>query len=548
MTHPLSRRGLIAASGAAGLAGALAWARPALAQAAPIVETAHGKVQGLVENGVKVFKGVRYGAYTGGPARFQPPSAPMPWAGVKDCTAYGASSPQMGGAGANPLTGGATRLETIGDEDCLFLNVWTPALDGARRPVMVWLHGGGFSTGSGSSPWYDGVNLARKQDVVLVTLNHRLSVAGYCALAELGGERFADSANVGMLDIVLALKWVKTNIERFGGDPGRVMIFGESGGGRKVSLMMGLEPGRGLFHRAVVESGSAIRVDSQTVGTERAQKLMQILGISRSEPDRLTSLPLDDLVRAAYQAQRSLGQFRPAVDGRSAKRHPFDPDASPLNRDVPMLIGTNRTEQSFGLGFLPGIASLDDAGLKQRVSASVPADQADAVIATYRRLFPAAKADELLYIIATDRSYFLDASLQAERKAAQNGAPAWMYGFYRHTPVEGGRLYTPHASEIAFVFDTLAKAPTIVGPATPEAQALSDKMSAAWAAFARTGKPSAPGLPDWPAYDGSRRTTMILDEGQCRLEDDPRSEQRRLMLAFGSQQMSPYEVGGPPGS
>ena len=541
MASSLDRRSVLAATGAAALFG---WARPALAQTTPVAETAYGKVQGTVENGVKVFKGVRYGASTGGAGRFQPPSRPAPWAGVKECVAYGASSPQPASA-PNPLTSDGRPVVASGDEDCLFLNVWTPALDGKKRPVMVWLHGGGFSTGSGSSPWYDGVNLARRQDVVLVTINHRLNVVGYCALGELGGERFADSANVGMLDIVQALHWVQVNIERFGGDPKTVMIFGESGGARKTSLMMGFEPGRGLFHRAAVESGSALRMDTQAVGTERAEKLLAALGIPKSDPGRLVSVPLADLVRVGAEATRGLGQFRPAVDGRSLKGHPFHPDAPAMTRDVPMLIGTNRTEQAFGLGFLPGIADLDDVGLKQRVAATVPADQADGVIAAYRRLNPSSRDDELLYMIATDRSYFLDCALQAERKAAQGGAPVYVYGFYRHTPVQGGRLYTPHASEIAFVFDTLAKAPTIVGPVTPEAQTLADKMSTAWASFARTGKPAAPGLPDWPTYDGTRRATMILDY-QPRVENDPRGEQRRMMLAFGSQQYLDHEVGGPP--
>jgi para-nitrobenzyl esterase len=538
MTSDLSRRGAIAAG-----AGLLAvCALPARAQSAPVAETAAGKVQGYREGGVVVFKGVRYGASTGGAGRFQPPRRPEPWAGVKEAAAYGASSPQTTGGPGSPLTGGAAgAAHAIGDEDCLFLNVWTPALDGRKRPVMVWLHGGGFATGSGSSPWYDGAAQARNNDVVVVTINHRLNVFGYCYLGELGGERFADSAAVGMLDVVQSLEWVRDNIERFGGDPRTVMIFGESGGGRKVSLMMGFEPAGGLFHRAAVESGSAIRMDSRAVGTERSEKLLAALGIPKTDLDRLVSTPTADLAMAVAAATRATGQFRPVVDGRSVKRHPFDPVGPAMTKNVPMLIGTNRTEASFMLGFTPGIGDLDQAGLRQRVGRLVPEGKTDEVLAMYARLYPASKPDEVLYMAQTDRSYFLDATIQAGRKADQGGAPAFMYSFYRRTPVATGRLFTPHASEIAFVFDTLDKAGSIVGPVTPQMQALAKNMSTAWATFARTGAPAAPGLPAWPTYDSRMRRTMILNY-ESHVENDPRGEQRKLMLSFGSQQYADHET------
>ena len=533
----INRRGVIATGASLFAVSAL----PARAQSAPIAETTSGKVQGLVEQGVKVFKGVRYGASTGGANRFQPPRKPQAWAKVLETTAYAASSPQMAPGPAPSLTGASGNGQPMGDEDCLFLNVWTPALDGKKRPVMVWLHGGGFTTGSGSSAWYDGVNLARKQDVVVVTLNHRLNVVGYCGLGQLGGARFADSGNAGMLDIVQALNWVKDNIGRFGGDPNTVMIFGESGGARKTSVMMAFEPGRGLFHRCAVESGSALRMDSPEFATERAEKMMKVLGLGKTDLDKLVAAPLPDLVRAGAKIQPEMNQFRPVIDGRSLKRHPFDPDAPAMTKDVPMLIGTNRTEAAFGLGFVPGIENLSDADLMKRVASNVPPDRAASVLAEYRRLYPKAKNDELIYMVQTDRSYFMDSVIQASRKADQKGgAGAYVYGFYRHTPVYGGRFHTPHASEICFVFDSLAKGASIVGPVTPEAEGLASKMSTAWANFARTGKPSAPGLPAWPKYDSAKRPTMVLNY-QSKVEDNPRGEQLKIMLPLGTQQLNERE-------
>jgi para-nitrobenzyl esterase len=400
---------------------------------------------------------------------------------------------------------------------------------------MFWMHGGGFSTGSGSSPWYDGTNQARKNDVVVVTINHRLNVFGYCSLAGLtDDERFADSANVGMLDCVAALHWVRDNIGGFGGDPGRVMIHGESGGGRKTSTMMALEPAAGLFHGAAVQSGSALRMDDVETGARRTAKLMEVLGIS--SVDQLLAVSVEDLERAVAPATAELDQFRPVVDGRSLKRHPFDPDAPAMTADVPMLIGTNRTEQSLFFGSRPGVTEIADADLPRWLDGWLPADRVGEVIATYKEIHPDARNDELLYMITTDRGYFLDSTLQAERKAAQGGAPAYHYQFYRETPVEGGRFHVPHASEIPYVFDTLASATSINGPVTAEAQALADTISTAFARFARDGAPSAPGLPAWPAYD-STRPSMILDY-QARVENDPRRRQRELMNAIGSQQLA----------
>jgi para-nitrobenzyl esterase len=410
---------------------------------------------------------------------------------------------------------------------------------------MFWIHGGGFSTGSGSSAWYDATRLAKKQDVVVVTINHRLNVFGYLYLGDLGGGEFADASSVGMLDCVLAMKWVRDNIESFGGDPRRVMIFGESGGGRKTSTLMGFTPAQGLFHRCVVESGSQLRLDSKSVAMERTEKLLKALNVSKTDISKLWTLSQDELLAAVPGATSGTGQFRPVAGTPSVPAHPFDPGAPAMSADVPMLVGSNRTEASVFLGTDPKVINLDEAGLQSRVQALMPPGEGPGVIDMYRRLYPQSGRQEILYMATTDRGYFLDTTILAGRKADQARAPVWVYQFYRHTPVEDGRYFTPHASEIPFVFDTLANGTSIGGEPTASAQVLSDRMSAAWANFARNGDPNGGKTPTWPKYSSATRPTMVWDESPAgpRVENDPRSEQRKKMLSFGSQQSGEREPG-----
>jgi para-nitrobenzyl esterase len=511
-------------------------------------------VQGLVENGIRVFKGIPYGASTAGQGRFRPPKPPAPWAGVKETVAYGAPTPQGNPSTAPPppprppgappplINNAPTGTQS---EDCLVLNVWTPATDNARRPVLFWIHGGGFSTGSGSSAWYDGVRMAAKQDVVVVTINHRLNVFGYLYLGELGGGEFRDAASVGLLDSVLALQWVRDNIASFGGDPKRVLIFGESGGGRKTSSMMAMPPAQGLFHRCVVQSGSQLRLDTPAVGMERTEKLLKALNIPKTDIARLWTLSQDELLAAVPTATSGTGQFRPVIGSPSFPAHPFDPAAPAISASVPMMVGSNRTEASVFLGGNANIVNLSEEDLQQRVAALVPAGEGPPTIDMYRRLYPQAKRDEILYMASTDRGYFLDTTILAGRKADQNAAPVWVYQFYRSTPLEGGRYHTPHASEIPFVFDTLSKATSIGGEPTANAQNLADRMSAAWANFARNGDPNGGKTPEWPKYNSTTRPTMVWDETPAgpRIENDPRSEQRKRMLSYGSQQYGERETG-----
>lgn len=551
MTDGLDRRFVLTAGG---IWTAAATTR-AFAQGSggPVVETASGRVRGSTKDGVLVFKGIPYAAPPTGANRFLPPKPVAPWTGVKDVLAYGATalqSPPADGPGAAVqarATGAAPPPATrrypspirsdfkIPDEneDCLFLNVWTPSTTG-KRAVMFWMHGGGFSTGSGSSLWYEGVNIARKQDVVIVTINHRLNVFGYCDLSAYG-DRFTESGNAGMHDCVAALQWVKQNIGRFGGDPDRILIHGESGGGRKTSMMMGFVPAQGLFHRVVVQSGSALRMDSQERARLKAKRLIEGLGIAPGQIDKIQQLPFADIQRAQGRAAAGLGQWRPVVNGKALPRHPFEPDATPLSRNIPMLIGTNRTEQAAFLGTDGALDNLSDDGLKARLKDWVPASGVESTFALYKRLHPTKSNAELLYMAATDRGYFLDSTIQAERKARAGGAPAYLYSFYLPTAVQDGRYHTPHAMEIPFVFDTLGNAPYMVGDVTAEKQALADKMSATWANFAKTGTPTIPGGPAFPVYNAQTRPTMIWDT-PVRVMNDPRGEERMHMLAFGSQQ------------
>lgn len=511
------------------------------AQAGPTVETAYGKVRGVSRDGVHVFKAIPYGDTTAGANRFMPPKPPKPWTGVKDCLEYGPQTPQGAGPSvAEPTRSpdGYTRLYARRaepqSEDCLILNIWTPALDHKKRPVMFWIHGGGFSTGSGSSPWYDGTNVAKKQDVVVVTINHRLNVFGYCYLGALS-PKYADSGNCGTLDCIQALKWVRDNIGRFGGDPSRVMVHGQSGGGRKTSMVLATTPSRGLFHRAVVQSGAQLRVDTIETGTAKARRLLAALNIAPANVDRLQQVPMLDIQKVQGAAAGG-GQWMPSVGTPSLPSHPCDGHIPMLTADVPVMIGTCRTEQSGFMGADAVMDRLTDDQLRTRLD-TVQRGQGAALFAMYKRLYPRSSNAEIAYMASTDRGYFLDSTIMAGVRADQALAKTFYYCFERETPVDGGRYFAPHAEEIPFVFDSLAKGASIAGPITPESQKLADQVSALWANFARNGVPSAPGVPVWTPYDAASRPTMMINY-QSRMVSDPRSEQRKTMLAFGSQQNS----------
>ena len=425
MQH-LNRRTLMLTGIAGGLAACATPMGPGMGEgggsSTPIVATTAGKVQGYTEDRIKVFKGIPYGASTGGKNRFRAPRPPEPWTGVKETIAYGPPTPQGRPSNAPPLPPRDPKLPPPlinnapsgpQSEDCLVLNVWTPATDRGLRPVMFWIHGGGFSTGAGSSAWYDGVRMAMKQNVVVVTINHRLNAFGYLYLGDLGGGEFKDAASVGLLDAVLALQWVRDNIANFGGDPKRVLIFGESGGGRKTSSMMAMPPAQGLFNRCAVHSGSQLRLDTPAIGMERTEKLLKALNIPKTDLSRLWTVTQDEILAAVPGAVNGSGQFRPVINSPSFPNHPFDPAGPAMSANVPMIVGSNRTEASVFMGGDPSIANISEDDLVKRVAALVPAGEAASTIAMYRRLYPQAARDEILYMTSTDRGYFLDTTILA---------------------------------------------------------------------------------------------------------------------------------------
>ncbi len=354
MTAACTRRDVLKRS-ALIMAGAAVGLRPVFAsQASPVVaHTTHGRIRGVEVSGIKVFKGVPYGASTAGRNRFMPPVAPEPWTGIRDATEYGASAPQSEPGVrrvVSPIGVAAAGLPGEG-EDCLVLNIWTPAIgDNRKRPVMFWCHGGGFATGSGSSPVTDGTNLARRGDVVVVSLNHRLNVLGFASLERVAGPEFAASGDVGMLDIVRALEWVRDNIAEFGGDPGTVMVFGQSGGGRKVATLLAMPSAKGLFHRAIIESGATLKLVEPEQGARVARELLATLGLPADQGKALQTVPLDALMSAYFSVVRRMNVdqmtqgFSPLVDGRIVPQHPFHPVASAVSAGVPLMIGSTRTE------------------------------------------------------------------------------------------------------------------------------------------------------------------------------------------------------------
>ena len=503
----------------------------------PIVETGLGKLRGAFANGVYSFKGIHYGASTEGPMRFLPPTPAKPWTGVRDALEIGPPAPQ------DREWAGRELLQFAGDlvgpgkmgEDCLVLNVWTPSLRGMdKRPVMVWLHGGGYTNGSSGIPVYDGTNLATKHDVVVVGVNHRLNAFGYLYLAEIGKEKYADSGNVGMLDIVLALQWVRDNIAGFAGDPDNVTIFGESGGGAKVSALMAMPGARGLFHKAIVESGSALRVRSREKANAAARKFLEQLHVAPDRPDDLLKIPMEQIIATVHSTTGPNGiGWGPVLDGRSLSRDPFDPDAPAITANVPMLIGTNGAESTLFYLDDSAVYTLSEADMRSKVKASLQlADDSklDALIALYSKNRPHATPSDIFFAIGTDRTMRMSAITQAERKAGQHAAPAYMYIFDWQTPVLGGKLKASHGVELAFVFDNVDKAPGWVGTGA-SLQPLADKVSSAWTAFARAGNPNHPGLPHWPAYDASSRATMTFNN-ECKVVNDPGKDERLAMAAL----------------
>jgi len=481
-----------------------------------IATTDSGKVAGYIRKGIFTFKGIPYGDTTAGANRFMPPVKPKPWTEVRSSRQFGYVAPQGARAGwANDEEAWMFSWnDGIQNEDCLHLNLWTPGLgDGKKRPVMVWLHGGGYAAGSGQELLsYDGENVARRGDVVVVTLNHRLNVFGYLNLAKYG-DKYASSANVGMLDIVAALEWVRDNIAAFGGDPNTVTIFGQSGGGGKVSCLMGMPAAKGLFHRAIVESGSQLRMNTEEPSQKLADLTVAELGLTAATIDQIQTLPYEQVLKAGIEVLRK-NNPRPSGGVINFRRlasllgfSPVLPQASEISADVPMIVGTTLNEFTSAINH-PEYELMTDAELEERVKGLLP-DKSSQVLAAFRQRTPAAKPFDIWSHIASS-TVRENAVKQCTAKAALGRAPAYLYWFTWQTPVLNGRPRAFHCAEIAFAFDNTDRCENMTGGG-PDARALGAKVSEAWIHFARTGKPNHPGIPAWTEFSPETVPTMIFD-------------------------------------
>jgi len=489
---------------------------------APIATTTAGKIRGYIDSGICAFKGIPYGDNTT-LYRFKPPVPPKPWSGIRDAQEFGPFAPQqvIGRYVFFPSPKEGIRIS----EDCLHLNVWTPALhDGHKRPVMVYIHGGAYSNSSSNFDMLDGVRLCKRGDVVVVTVNHRLNVFGYLFLIEIRGKEFAESGNVGMLDLVLALQWVQDNITEFGGDPKNVTIFGQSGGGAKCATLMAMPAAKGLFQRVITESGQQLTGRTKKHATETALQVLKNLGLTPDRSSELDTIPMERLI----EASRGM-YFGPVTDSLVLPRDPFDPDASPLSADIPMMMGNTHDETAVLIG--GGDSTLFDLSweelpariqksIKQFVGDLTPQD----IIAEYRQWYPLYSPSDIFFASSTAARSWKGFVIESERRATQNAAPTYVYQLNWRTPVNGGKWKSPHGLDIPLSFDNIAYCPMMVSN-TADAQKMADIMSDVWIAFARTGNPNIKTIPEWPRFNLKTRPTMIFDLPP-RIENDPRGYER----------------------
>jgi para-nitrobenzyl esterase len=488
-------------------------------------ETTYGKVLGQANGPIKEFKGVPYGAPTGGRNRFMPPRKPVTWTGVRECLAYGPVNPQT-----LPDLRSDYAMMIMWDrhvggmgEDQLHLNIWTPGLrDGARRPVFVSFHGGGFETGSGNAPGFDGAQLARFGDAVVVTVNHRLSSFGYIDLASLGApSEFAFAGVAGVMDMVASLEWVRDNIEAFGGDPARVMIFGQSGGGAKTSVLLGCPAAKGLFSRAAVQSGSLLKLVDREAAAKSTAGLLDKLGIPRSRAADLQKVPWTAMLEAQAAMANGApgGRFAPVLDGHYLPHHPFDPSAPEESAEVPLIVSTALEDAALSLINF----DLDEAGLNTVLTRRF-GDRAGEIIALYRARYPHKSAFLVQAQALTDAGFRHSAIAQVELKARQGRGKVWMYQWDWATPAFDGKFGAVHGIDVSASFHNVRD--QTVGSGVAAGRRMCDRLASAWVAFARSGDPNTPELPAWPTYDPQRRATMLFND-EMRAENDPRAEIRR---------------------
>ena len=481
-----------------------------------VAQTANGKVAGYIQDGVTIFKGIPYAKAN----RFEAPVQADSWEGIRSCRQYGPVSPQGARSGwANDEIAFAFNWnDGVQGEDCLRLNVWTPALDSRKRPVMVWLHGGGYSAGSGQElPSYDGTSLAFAEDVVVVSINHRLNVLGFLDLSAYG-EKYAKSANAGLLDIVASLKWVRDNIAAFGGDPSNVTIFGQSGGGGKVTTLLATPCAKGLFHKAIVQSGSMLRTMESKYSRKIGIATVRNLGLDASSIDKISEVPYGELLAAGEKAiaqvkaeadRDGVASFifgwAPTVDGAVLPSQPFDPQAPAMSADIPMIIGTTRHEFSMTT-YVP---ALRNAGREEVIGILKGryGEGTERFLELFAKAYPGSKPADML---DADFVFRPSAIEQALRKSLQGAAPVYMYMFNWESPVLDGILRSTHCMEIPFVFNNADRHASMTGGGA-QAMKLASKMSHCWAEFARCGKPSAEGLPEWEPFEAEKRAVMFFD-------------------------------------
>lgn len=506
-----------------------------------IVETNYGKVGGYLDRGVMVFKGMPYGASTAGAGRFKPPKAPASWTGLRSSRHFGPEAPQAYRPIWENDEEGFLFEWDYGrqSEDCLRLNVWTLSSAGKARPVLVYLHGGGYAVGSSSElKMFDGVNLARRGDVVLVTINHRLNVLGYLNLSAYGDE-YAESGNAGSLDTLEALRWVRDNIAQFGGDPGNVTIFGQSGGGGKVCTLMAMPAAHGYFHKAIVESGPTLRLGDDDRSRELAERILKRLGIAPRDVKKLEEMPYAQLEQASSAEIAAAGggtgprpimrtmmrgfNLSPVMDGKVVAQHPFDP-AAPSSADaIPLMIGTTLNEFTNGINH-PDAFDMTQEQLSAKVEENFKGHGAE-VLASYRTLYPSANPYQLWSVIAT--SGVRQSTLTLATVKAKQQAPVYCYQFAWQTPVLDGRPMAFHCSELPFVFDNADLCEHMTGGGEA-AHLLAKQVSQAWINFARSGNPNQSGIPHWKRFDESSKTTMVFDN-QCAAKDNLDSQQLALI-------------------